>query len=141
MCQQFRSCVPVSAPSTTFRSGHRRGDSARHHPAFVAELNRRKVERAENLATRTDLLTTSALEIVQRAVQEGDLSAALAWMRLSHGSGRQGSHEASQNSAPLTALAVIDGSAQTIAFNETVEVMVGMYREDALSQIQEALDA
>lgn len=113
----------------------------RHHPAFIAELNRRKVERAENLAIRTDLLTASALEVVQRAVQEGDLSAALAWIRLSHGSGRQGQHGASQNSTPLTALAVIDGTAQAIAFNETVEVMVGMYRDDALVQIQACLDA
>jgi len=113
---------------------------ARHHPAFIAELNRRRVERTENLATRTDSVTRAALEVVEQAVQAGDLSAALAWIRHAHGSGRPGAPDQSRNSVPLMPLAVIDGIAQAIAINETMDVMVGVYRDEALAQIQESLD-
>ena len=112
---------------------------ARHHPAFVAELNRRKVERTENLATRTDTVTRAALEVVEQAVRAGDLSAALAWIRLAHGPGRLGSSDGSRNVAPLTPQAVIDGIAQATAINETMDVMIGMYRDDAVRTIEASL--
>ena len=55
---------------------------ATRHPAFLAELNRRKTDRALAAARRIDELTLRAIEAVEKAVEGGDPGVALQWLRL-----------------------------------------------------------
>ena len=69
---------------------------ATSHPAFVAELNRRKRERADEHAERISEVTLHAVEVIAEALGRGDTSVALSCLRppepLSSGTarGRQG---------------------------------------------------
>ena len=54
---------------------------ATNHPAFVAELNRRKSDRADRNAQRIDDLILMSIETVARAVEDGDSSIAMAVLK------------------------------------------------------------
>jgi hypothetical protein len=54
---------------------------ATKHPAFVAELNRRKRERAEESACQIADITSTALGSVGAAIQAGDASLAMQWLK------------------------------------------------------------
>jgi hypothetical protein len=54
---------------------------ATQHPAFVAELNRRKTERAERNARRIEELTLVAIENVGVALANGDLGTSMQWLK------------------------------------------------------------
>jgi len=54
---------------------------ATKHPAFVAELNRRKTERAERNARRIEELTLVAIENVGAALADGDLGTSMQWLK------------------------------------------------------------
>ena len=52
------------------------------HPAFIAELNRRKADRAACTAHETLEATQLAIETVRSALSDGDVNVALKWLRL-----------------------------------------------------------
>lgn len=52
------------------------------HPAFVAELNRRKRERSEETALRIRQTTLKALETVSVEIEEGDVGLSMRWLAL-----------------------------------------------------------
>ncbi|MCP4308602.1 MAG: hypothetical protein GY788_27755 [bacterium] len=52
------------------------------HPAFKAELNQRKADRADRNAERLQELTETALDTVEGSMAEGDAGAALQWLKL-----------------------------------------------------------
>lgn len=56
------------------------------HPAFIAEMNRRRVASAEATRQRVELLTMRSIELVGQAINEGDTNLAMQWLRL-HGTG------------------------------------------------------
>jgi len=53
-----------------------------HHPAFRAEMNRRRAEAYDQEVGRLRTLRESALQVVETALQNGSLRAALAVLRL-----------------------------------------------------------
>jgi len=53
-----------------------------HHPAFIAELNRRKIERVREHERAVAELTRAAVATVGKAVADGDVRAAVDWLRL-----------------------------------------------------------
>ena len=55
---------------------------ANHHPAFIAEVNRLRIEAAEQAVATVRRITSAALAVVESAVEAGDLEAALKWLRL-----------------------------------------------------------
>lgn len=55
---------------------------ANHHPAFRAELNQRRLDRARKGQERVDEITASALEAIKAAVESGDQAAALQWVKV-----------------------------------------------------------
>jgi hypothetical protein len=75
----------------------------RHHPAFVAELNRRKVERADRNQRRIDEVTVLAIEAVAAAVAGGDIATAIQWLKI-----REPTTVSEQSGAPTSPEAVIE---------------------------------
>lgn len=53
-----------------------------HHPAFVAELNRRCIERAGRVAAQSDELIFKAMELVAQAIDQGDVTVAVQVLRI-----------------------------------------------------------
>ena len=51
------------------------------HPAFIAELNRRRHSHAQEVPARISDIDARALAVVRDAVVDGDLSAAMGWLR------------------------------------------------------------
>jgi hypothetical protein len=54
---------------------------ATKHPAFVSEMNLRKRERAEETIHRVSEVTLAALDCVAHSVSEGNVRAAIQWLR------------------------------------------------------------
>lgn len=111
-----------------------------HHPAFQAELNRRRFERLENLASRADGVTARALEVVDRAIGGGDVTAAMAWIRLTYASTRSANQATASWPPLLTADAVIDRAAESAAMREPMEALTRIYRDGVIAQIHADLD-
>jgi hypothetical protein len=57
---------------------------ATRHPAFIAEVNRRRLERAEATRSRVEILTMRSIELVAAAINDGDAALAMQWLRI-HG--------------------------------------------------------
>lgn len=55
---------------------------AAHHPAFIAELNARKVEAATEAAAQVSRTTRKALDVIAEVIDGGDADAAFRWLRL-----------------------------------------------------------
>ncbi len=55
---------------------------ANHHPAFRAELNQRRIDRARRHQESLDGITTAALEVIKSAIEEGDQAIALQWVKV-----------------------------------------------------------
>lgn len=51
------------------------------HPAFIAERNRRRHERARLFGDRIDAITSRAVEVVGSAIESGDVGAAFTWLK------------------------------------------------------------
>lgn len=55
---------------------------ANHHPAFIAEHNRFRVDLQEILRLKMERASGSALDVVQGALERGDVGVALRWLQL-----------------------------------------------------------
>ena len=53
-----------------------------HHPAFRAELTRRLREMSESLANRSLSVRLKALDVIEEAIENGSVNAAIAYLRL-----------------------------------------------------------
>ncbi len=104
-----------------------------HHPAFVAELNRRQVERASRVAARSDELTFKAMEVVAQAVEQGDTSAAIQWLRLLGPALHAGADR--KRERPLSAEAIILHATETMAMSAPMQVISDPYRKSTLKGI------
>ncbi len=81
----------------------------RRHPAFVAELNRRKVERAERTRNQVEEVTMKAIRLIGEAIGDGDVKAALSWIRSSGVAG-----VVDTEAGPLTVDEFIEHTRQTM---------------------------
>lgn len=53
-----------------------------HHPAFIAEMNQIRSDASVSAAAAVERVTRAALEVVEQAMSEGNVDAALRWLRL-----------------------------------------------------------
>jgi hypothetical protein len=109
-----------------------------HHPAFSAELNRRMVERARRVAAQADELTLRAMALTIRAIDEGDTSVAIQWLRLAGTTLL--SNLSRQIERPLTAEAIIAKSTEKAAMSAPLELLADPYRKSTLRGILEMVD-
>jgi hypothetical protein len=110
-----------------------------HHPAFQAELNRRRLERLERLAARADSVTVTALDVIAQAIDTGDVASALAWIRMTYTHVRATSKPESTSKLPLTPAEVIQRETETLATREPMLAFTNIYRGEAVDQICAAL--
>ena len=112
---------------------------ARHHPAFQAELNRRRQERAERIADRMSDVALAALDVIADSVSGGDVVTALACIRLF----RIDAHLADQldraKRAHVTAEAILDDEASAIEHARLFQLRDPKYRDLVAMQRVEAL--
>ena len=108
-----------------------------HHPAFIAERNRRQIERAERVAVITDAATIRAIEVVTAAIDTGDAETAMKWLRLF--APRQIHQVGVDHSGPITAQNVIDAIAETESMSSPMAVLTNSYRESAITAITREL--
>lgn len=106
-----------------------------HHPAFIAERNRRQIERAEQVSVLIDTLTIRAIEVVTAAIETGDESIAMQWLRLIGSQMASPSERRNDKSPPVTARKVIDAVADTESMMSPMAVLTDSYRESAISSI------
>ena len=107
----------------------------RHHPAFIAEMNRRRVERLEHLSAQIGDVTSRAIDVVAKAISDGDLSTALAWVRLTCVSSRSAIEASTAFSDPVTPGEVIDQAAEYEARRQPMGAFTDAYRPAALRSI------
>jgi hypothetical protein len=106
-----------------------------HHPAFIAERNRRQIERAERVAVITDAATIRAIEVVTAAIDTGDAETAMKWLRL-FAPRRITTHQVGVDlSGPVTAQKVIDAVAETESIRSPMAILTDSYRESAIAAI------
>ncbi len=106
-----------------------------HHPAFIAELNRRQVERASRVAARSDELTLRAMEVVAQAVEQGETSVAIQWLRLLGPALLASSDRKKER--PVSAEAIIAKSTEKAAMSAPLELLADPYRKSTLRGIFE----
>lgn len=109
-----------------------------HHPAFLAELNRRIVERAHRVTTQADELTLKAMTVLSRAIDEGDTSAAIQWLRLLGPTAL--SIQSREPDRPLSAEAVISRSIEAAAMAAPLEMLADPYRKSTVRGILAMVD-
>jgi hypothetical protein len=110
-----------------------------HHPAFIAERNRRQIERAERVAVITDAATIRAIEVVTAAIDTGDTETAMKWLRLFPPRQITTHQVGVDHSGPLTAREVIDAVAHTESMTSSIAVLTNSYRESAITSIRSEL--
>jgi hypothetical protein len=106
-----------------------------HHPAFIAERNRRQIERAEQVSVLTDTLTIRAIEVVTAAIETGDESIAMQWLRLIGSQTGSPSERRNDKSRPVTARKVIDAVAEKESLMSPMAVLTDSYRDSAITSI------
>jgi hypothetical protein len=111
------------------------------HPGFVAELTRRRLARFELVADRAEAVTLSALDLVAKAIDNGDTSAALSWLKLAGLPSSLADHRAKVASAPLSAGEMLDREADKLSMAAPLAVMTDSYRPAALEVIAKELEA
>ena len=104
-----------------------------HHPAFVAELNRRYIERAGRVATRVDELTSKAMELVAKSVEQGDTSVAIQWLRILGPLGLK--NRDPKGKRPISAEEIIAKAAELAAMAAPLELVSHPYRDSAVRRI------
>lgn len=109
------------------------------HPAMRAELARRRIERAEVLADRAEVLTLAAFDVIAKAIEKGDRSTALGWLRLSGVSSLVETQRKRTAAAPITAAEVIDTEAATRGLLGP-DLMAAAYRDEVAREILSDLD-
>ncbi len=110
-----------------------------HHPAFIAERNRRQIERAERVAAMADEATVRAIEVVTAAIDSGDTSTAMQWLRLAGSWHCCADQRGSDRTRPVTAQNVIDAIAETQSMMSPTAVLTLSYREAAIASIKTEL--
>jgi hypothetical protein len=85
---------------------------ASRHPAFVAEMNRRRGERTDAVADAVLDVTLKAVGVARSAVEAGDADAALAWLKLAGVGGFVAAHNAERLHRPATSDAELDRQAR-----------------------------
>jgi hypothetical protein len=111
-----------------------------HHPAFVAEMTRRTFERYECLASRAETVSERAIGLVLQAIENGDLSTALTWLRLSANLGRLRDLATPTQDVSLTPTAIINKASESAALHETFEMFSSSYRGGAIDRIHAELE-
>ena len=112
-----------------------------HHPAFIAERNRRQIERAEQIAVIAEVGTIRAIEVIIASIDSGDARTALQWLRLA-GSAQIIAHRAKvDRSNPITARKVVDAVAESEAMSSPMAVLSSSYLESAIASISNSLEA
>ena len=110
-----------------------------NHPAFVAELNRRQVERANRVSARIDELTLRAMELVGQAIEQGDTPTAIQWLRIA---GPMSPILRGQGSErPLSAEAIITRAAESAAMSAPLEVLSNPYRKGTMRKLVALIEA
>lgn len=106
-----------------------------HHPEFIAERNRRQIERAARIAVASDAVTMRAIEVVSEAIEGGDAAMALRWLRLI--GTRPVSFQVinAEANKPVTAEKIIDGVAETKSLMSPLEVFRNADHESAMISI------
>jgi hypothetical protein len=110
-----------------------------HHPAFIAERNRRQIERAERVAVITDTATIRAIEVVSALIDTGDAETAMKWLRLVAPRQFTTNQVRVSHSGQVTAQDVIDAIAETEAMSSPMAVLTDSYRESAITSITREL--
>ncbi len=111
-----------------------------HHPAFIAELNRRRLERANHLVTQTARTTAKAMQLVESAIDGGDIQAALAWLRTSASWTRPLIDFVAESAPAVTPEEVISKHAYNLAMSVSAQFMASTHKNDALREIGAALE-
>lgn len=108
------------------------------HPAFVAEINRRRRDRAIESGIRIASITATSLRLVEEAITAGDLAIATRWL-MRFGPSLLGSGE----HAPLSADEVIEERRRALPAGgelfEMLDSMDGRSTDDASSLIEQEL--
>ena len=111
---------------------------ANSHPAFVAELNRRKSERAELSRIRIAEVTDRALKALIEAIDGGDTRTAVEWLKLTNVV-----VHISAKSGPTSSKAVIEARRRQLPElggpEEALDQMSGRTLERALETIADEL--
>ena len=110
-----------------------------HHPAFIAERNRRQIERAERIAVITDAATIRAIEVVTDSIKSGDATTAMQWLRLIGSRLIATQQVGVDHSGPVTARKVIDAVAEAESMASPMAVLTGSYRDSAITSITRQL--
>ena len=112
---------------------------ANYHPEFIAETNRRRTQRAELLAVRSESVTLSALDLVARACEEGDKVTALGWLRLVGLAGLLEAERTRGRSSPMSGAEVLAAEASAEGVGSLDALTSGMYRERAAQRLSDNL--
>lgn len=104
-----------------------------NHPAFIAELNRRHVERADRVSVRIDELTLRAMELVALAIEQGDTSTAIQWLRISGPMNPNLRGRGSER--PLSADAIITRASESAAMSAPMEILSDPYRMGTMRKL------
>ena len=110
-----------------------------HHPAFVAELNRRRFERLELISKRCHQVTLRAMDLVEAEIEEGGLSAALNWLRIAPVFVRASAQPPNRIDRSMTASGIIDQATESAAMSETLEMLNRAYVGTAVDRIHAAI--
>lgn len=111
------------------------------HPAFVAELTRRRLARFELVADRAEAVTLDALDLVAQAIANGDTSAALSWLKLAGLPASLGEHRARVSSAPRSVAEMVEREADKVAMAAPLVVLTDSYKPTALEAMAKELEA
>ena len=111
-----------------------------HHPAFIAEMTRRKFARYESLASCADEVSRQSIALVQDAVLNGDLATALTWLKLASNLGRFRDHAIPAEDAEISASAVIKKAAKNAALNDVFDMYSTTYSPGVINRIQAELN-
>ena len=109
-----------------------------HHPEMRAELTRRRIERVEVLADRAEVLTLAAFDVIAKAIEKGDRSTALGWLRLSGVSAVVEAQRKRTATEPRTSGDIIDTEAARRGLAGP-DVLATMYRDEVAGEMLDHL--